>query len=45
MVDKISGEIDYIMIGVVEIFFFVDIIKIKISKDVVVVDCIVVSVE
>jgi methyl-accepting chemotaxis protein len=34
MVDRISGEIDHIMIGAAETSFFVDTIKNKISKDV-----------
>ncbi|HZG21298.1 MAG TPA: methyl-accepting chemotaxis protein [Herbaspirillum sp.] len=34
LVDRISGEIDHIMIGAAETSFFVDTIKSKISKDV-----------
>jgi methyl-accepting chemotaxis protein len=45
LVDKISGEIDHIMIGAAETSFFVDTIKTKISKDVVAADRIAASAE
>lgn len=45
LVDKISGEIDHIMIGAAETSFFVDTIKNKISKDVVAADRIAASAE
>ncbi|WP_288392200.1 methyl-accepting chemotaxis protein [uncultured Herbaspirillum sp.] len=45
LVDKISGQIDHIMIGAAETSFFVDTIKTKIGKDVVAADRIAASAE